>query len=213
MQHGHGNTARTCTTNLYIIHFHDQVHVNVVCPYLQRMSMSLLHGCMSMSNLLVHVHAACPCLCPCLCPCCVSMSVLRVHVRAACPCPCCVSLSMLRVHVRAACPRQCCMLKSMQHGHGHAVKTRARSTDIDTQHAHGHAEWTFLEVLRYNSNVSSFFLGLFHFTLCFALIHCDVSLFCHVALQFGLFQFVSVQLTFGSRSKTKMYCFTKQTKT
>jgi hypothetical protein len=52
-----------------------------------------------------------------------------------------------------------------------------------------------------NCNVSFFFLGLFHF---FVLFCCDLS-FCFVALH--------VPLSFGSRSKTKSFCFTKQNET
>ncbi len=66
------------------------------------------------------VHAACLYSCPC----CMSMSILHIHVHAACSCTCWMFMSILHIHVNAAvhvaarsCP--CCMSMSMLHGHGH----------------------------------------------------------------------------------------------
>jgi hypothetical protein len=42
-----------------------------------------------------------PAACPC--PCCMSMSILQVHVYAASRCPCCKSMSILHFHFNAAC--------------------------------------------------------------------------------------------------------------
>ncbi len=70
---------------------------------------------MSISVVHVYVHVRGTCLCPvrgaCLCPCCMTKSMLPVHVYAACLCPCCVTKSMLNVQVHAACPGPC--FKSM----------------------------------------------------------------------------------------------------
>ncbi len=57
---------------------------------------------MSMSLLLVHVHAACPC------PYCIFPSVLEAHVDAAWLCRCCMSMLTVHVPVHAACPSLCC---------------------------------------------------------------------------------------------------------
>ncbi len=59
------------------------------------------------SGIRASMHVHCPG------PCCITKSVLRVHVRAACPCPYCVSMSILHVHVHVACSCQCFMSMSM----------------------------------------------------------------------------------------------------
>jgi hypothetical protein len=73
--------------------------------------------CMYMSRLHAHDRAACACQY------CMSMSVLHVHVyaHAAYLCPCCMPMSMVHVHVHGACPCPWCMSMSMVHVHVHGA--------------------------------------------------------------------------------------------
>ncbi len=89
------------------------VYVHAACP---------CQHCMSLSTQHVPVDAVCSFLCCMYSLCCMSMSVLHFHSRAACPWTCSISMSKLHVYGQAACPyfcihdaisHTCCMSMSM----------------------------------------------------------------------------------------------------
>ncbi len=115
MQQGHEHTAWTCTLkcSMYLSMLHVLVDATYPCPcsmpmspcpycvsqYMLRVQVNCPYwSCVSVSKLHVHVYDSC---CPCMsvsllqfcmsmynCTCCLSESMLSVHVPDAYPCPC-----------------------------------------------------------------------------------------------------------------------------
>jgi hypothetical protein len=92
-----------------------------------------------MSLIPYHYNAACPC------PCCISITILYVHIYAQCPRPLCMAVSMLHVHVHVvgSSPCQCCMQTSMSVlrvcVHVHAACPCPCCISMSMLHAHVHA--------------------------------------------------------------------------
>ncbi len=59
----------------------------------------------------------------CTFPCCLSITMLYVHVQTDNWFSGCMSTSLLYVQVHAACPCHCYKQLNIQHGHGHAAWT------------------------------------------------------------------------------------------
>jgi hypothetical protein len=113
MQHGHGNAAWTwaCNMERCVQHGHGHEAWTGTCS----VDMDLQHGRgMDKQHVLTHVDV--PIQAACTCPRCMS-------IYAACSFSCCMSKSMLHVHIRTAWSRTCSIGIHIQHryGHGHAA--------------------------------------------------------------------------------------------